>query len=316
MKILKIIFLALFLSIFVGNTLPQKPCGDVPLYLESRGKITKPYTILPFQYPETGNITLEDIPIRYIAISQNGGTPIKLVYYVNCNSGEIYDHEPTSQELLGPIVSKIALGVRHWAMKISKVPIYVGYFSVTEKELDELRLGGMEINRTEEYKVHGFANNESIYRIAELDFVTHIGDDTVYTNLTTGTGYTTPKIVVLANSIDYSLASSFFGFLKNNGIEILHTNASNFERFKTEKFIVILGGPDAYEGVGTVVKQVLPLSVQNRIRAKGSHGMYVSTNAWSQGQVVYVVAGSDRQQTKLASEENRPILAQEARIRG
>lgn len=68
-----------------------------------------------------------------------------------------------------------------------------------------------------------------------------------------------PKTVLLANSIDYNLASDFLGFLRNRGMDIIHTDASNFNQYQTEKFIVILGGPDAYDGVGNIVQQVLTL---------------------------------------------------------
>lgn len=113
------------------------------------------------------------------------------------------------------------------------------------------------------------------------------------------------KIVVLANSIDSAQASDFFGFLKNKGKEVIQINASNFESYKKEKFVVILGGPDAYEGVGEIVKQVINSSEQDFLRTKGSRKMLVRTGVWEKGQVVFIIAGSDRGQTKKAHEENR-----------
>lgn len=119
-----------------------------------------------------------------------------------------------------------------------------------------------------------------------------------------------PKTVLLANSIDYNLASDFLGFLRNRGMDVIHTDASNFNQYQTEKFIVILGGPDAYGGVGNIVQQVLTLEEQEFLRAVGNRNMYVKTNKWALGQVVHVIAGSDRNQTKKAHEENRNNLSQ------
>ncbi len=114
------------------------------------------------------------------------------------------------------------------------------------------------------------------------------------------------KAVLLANSIDRSLASDFTTFLDNNGIEEVHVNASNFDQYTLEKFIVILGGPDAPEGVGEIVREVLNESEQDHLKVKGSRRMYVMTNVWrSHGQVVMVIAGSNRYETQKAHEENR-----------
>ena len=107
-----------------------------------------------------------------------------------------------------------------------------------------------------------------------------------------------PKIVVLANSIDYGRASDFFGFLENKGIEITHATADDFDQYKNEKFIVILGGPDAPEGVDEIVQEVLSEVEQDSIREAGARKKYMKTNIWVQGQNVMVIAGPNRQETK------------------
>jgi hypothetical protein len=118
-----------------------------------------------------------------------------------------------------------------------------------------------------------------------------------------------PRIVLLANSIDLNLSSGFFGFLRNQGIDIVYVNASNFSDYKTEKFIVILGGPDAPEGVGEVVREVLNESEQAELRTPGAKKMYVKANVWrSYNQVVMVIAGSGRDQTREASEDNKQTV--------
>ncbi|MFQ5815821.1 MAG: protein-L-isoaspartate(D-aspartate) O-methyltransferase [Candidatus Hydrothermarchaeaceae archaeon] len=117
-----------------------------------------------------------------------------------------------------------------------------------------------------------------------------------------------PTIVVLANSIDYALASEFLGFLEDKDMETTRVTAGEFEEHKNSKFVVILGGPDAYEGVGSVVRQVLSEEEQSFLRTSGNRGMYVKTNVWADGQVVFIVAGSGRGLTQLAHLENKGKL--------
>jgi hypothetical protein len=110
-------------------------------------------------------------------------------------------------------------------------------------------------------------------------------------------------MVLLANSIDYNLSKNFTAFLK--GINIIYTSPENFSKYKNRRFIVILGGPDAYEGVGEIVQEVLNRSEQDYLRIKGHRKMYVKTGVWTKRQVVIVIAGSDREQTMLAGNENK-----------
>lgn len=201
----------------------QSPCDNVTQYLESEGKITKPYTVFPFEYPETGNYSIEGIQFNYIKVISDNK---ELVFYVNCESGEIYDREPTSVELLGPIVSKIDIAVRHRAKTLpngTKIPIEV-CCSVGEENLDKLASAGMEINETQMKRVRerslkygtplfqafGSVAVEDVYKIAEFSFVDKIlyhvkmsfvgGEETGDTTPSEVIHPPKPLVVVLANS--------------------------------------------------------------------------------------------------------------------
>jgi hypothetical protein len=112
-----------------------------------------------------------------------------------------------------------------------------------------------------------------------------------------------PRIVVLANSVDFELAANFFGFFRPM-IEVTHVTADNFNKYKGEKFIVILGGPDAYEGVGEIVREVLEEGEENYLRINGNRNMYVKRDIWTEGQEVIVLAGYCRHQTQKAEIEH------------
>jgi hypothetical protein len=114
-----------------------------------------------------------------------------------------------------------------------------------------------------------------------------------------------PQVIVLANDIDYNLSSSFFGFLRNRGISLTRVTAAEFSKYKNSRFIIILGGPDAYEGVGDIVKEILDDAEEAFLRVPGNRKMYTRTNVWSTGQVVRVIAGSGRDQTKAEADENK-----------
>lgn len=118
------------------------------------------------------------------------------------------------------------------------------------------------------------------------------------------------KVILLSNSIDHALAQDFLAFLGDKGVETLRVEAADFQRYQGEAFIVILGGPDAPEGVGEVVQQVLSREEQDYLRVPGNRAMYVKKDVWAQGQRVFVLAGSDRNQTRKAHIEERWELYQ------
>ena len=121
------------------------------------------------------------------------------------------------------------------------------------------------------------------------------------------------KVVVLANSIDGTMGQDFIQFITGLGYSVEKPAANEFRGYAQEKYIVILGGPDAYEGVGNISQQVLSPDEQALLRSRGVGGMYLKR--YSNGQLVLVFAGSDRELTRVAQETNRAKL-QEALEKG
>ncbi len=111
-----------------------------------------------------------------------------------------------------------------------------------------------------------------------------------------------PSVVVLSNSIDRAMASDFFTFLDAQGIDVIHSTAGDFDQYKDKSFIVILGGPDAPEGVGEIVQGRLTMTEGNSIREEGAVKKFSKSNVWAWSQSVTILAGAGRQQTQKAHE--------------
>ncbi len=112
-----------------------------------------------------------------------------------------------------------------------------------------------------------------------------------------------PKAVLLANPIDFTRAKSLVEFLEENGYEVIHIAASELDQYKTEKLIIILGGADAPEGVGDVVKSVLTEREQELTRL--AIHFFLKKDIWAQGQKIFIFAGKDREQTMEAHKRYR-----------
>jgi len=122
------------------------------------------------------------------------------------------------------------------------------------------------------------------------------------------------RVIILANSIDWGLAGSLVDFLENKGFTVVHATAENFDQYKEEKFIIILGGHKAPEGIGEIVGELLYPEDEMYIEEKGKYsywdwnGRKSLKDKWSKGQKIAIFAGNTRKETSLAHIEFRGRL--------
>lgn len=111
------------------------------------------------------------------------------------------------------------------------------------------------------------------------------------------------QIAILGNSVDSALADTLVLGMVGPAVEVVPTDAKGFETQKGKKVIVILGGPDAYEGVGEIVSKLLSPEEQRYIRSEGARMTYSKRDLWRKGQQVFIFAGSNRNETRKAHME-------------
>jgi hypothetical protein len=113
------------------------------------------------------------------------------------------------------------------------------------------------------------------------------------------------KVVVLANTTDYSQAWGLVGFVQKNEIRLLRAVPENFEKYKNEKHIMVLVGPASKEGMEPFFEKVLTAEEQGFLKIPGNRKMYAKENLWTSGQKVIVFGFSDSSQIKNVLIENR-----------
>lgn len=119
----------------------------------------------------------------------------------------------------------------------------------------------------------------------------------------------TPQLVLVANSVDFEMNRDIVDFLQQS-FEVIVVSGYEFDGYKRSQRILILGGPDAYEGVGGLVREVLTPGWQESLRnTKGKRNIYLQNDVWRDDQVVLVVAGYDREDTMtVAKEWKNPLM--------
>ncbi len=123
------------------------------------------------------------------------------------------------------------------------------------------------------------------------------------------------QIALVANSIDIEMNPSVIDSLKDNNLtfDYFETNSKDYSGYD---YIIVIGGPDAL-GSGELSKTLLSDDDQTSLRTRRYRLMYETADTFRNNQKVFVIAGSDREFTKLAVDRYFPqIISQikDARI--
>lgn len=117
------------------------------------------------------------------------------------------------------------------------------------------------------------------------------------------------RIVVIANSIDGALAQELYWLLDTAGVEVIPASGVTFQSHATERFIIVLGGHHAPEGVGQIADFLLTDEEKNLLlKSNNSSFLFVRTDVWAKKQVVLIFAGYEKEQTQLAWMQNKERL--------
>lgn len=112
---------------------------------------------------------------------------------------------------------------------------------------------------------------------------------------------TTPQLTVLGNSIDLPLSQSYVDTLKSIGFNVQTISASDLQQHQGDQFITILGGPNAPEGVGKIVDDILTQKEKQEVLASPqAKSVYVISSLWADKQKIMVFAGYGKEQTRKA----------------
>ncbi len=105
------------------------------------------------------------------------------------------------------------------------------------------------------------------------------------------------KLIIVTNAANYELDKDVINFIATRGVPIERVSPADFEKYKTEKYILVLGGPNDGDGLGGIVKELLSADEVNYVNQMGNRKLCLKTNKWSGDQYVLVIAGYDADAT-------------------
>ena len=116
------------------------------------------------------------------------------------------------------------------------------------------------------------------------------------------------NVALVSNSIDYNINSNIISILQSRGMNVVYFGRTD-TGYNTYPYVIILGGPDAPDHTGFLSLQILPSNESYNLRnIKGYQIFYEKRDQWISRQEVFVIAGSDRENTYFAVQSNLVTL--------
>lgn len=116
------------------------------------------------------------------------------------------------------------------------------------------------------------------------------------------------NVALVANYIDYNLNSNIISILQSRGMNISYFSRTD-TGYNSYPYVIILGGPDAPDHTGFLASQILLSNeINNLRRIPGYQIFYEKRDQWVNRQKVFVIAGSDRENTRFAVQSNLVTL--------
>lgn len=116
------------------------------------------------------------------------------------------------------------------------------------------------------------------------------------------------NVALVSNSIDYNINSNIISILQSRGMNVVYFGRAD-TGYNTYPYVIILGGPDAPDHTGFLALQILPSNESYNLRnIKGYQIFYEKRDQWISRQEVFVIAGSDRENTYFAVQNNLVTL--------
>ncbi|MEN6378490.1 MAG: hypothetical protein ABFD15_02770 [Methanofastidiosum sp.] len=116
-------------------------------------------------------------------------------------------------------------------------------------------------------------------------------------SMTVTPSYAQQEVYVISNNIDVVAKPILEDYFRGFGLFPEFLTPDDLGKIKGVKLIVILGGPDAPYGTGTLVNRYLDSLEINFIRQPGQKFAFIKSDPYGYADRVVIIAGSEREKT-------------------
>jgi hypothetical protein len=116
---------------------------------------------------------------------------------------------------------------------------------------------------------------------------------------------TASDLIVVATKDTYEASQKWVDFLTLNEVPVKHVTPREFDKYKKEPYVVLMGGMDEPDGIKVLAKEILAEDELEYVLQKGNGEIYFKFKVFDPMQTIIVFAGSDRAAAAAARKKNK-----------
>jgi len=113
------------------------------------------------------------------------------------------------------------------------------------------------------------------------------------------------RFVVVASPAAYEAGKKWVSFLQSETVPVKHVLPGDFEAYKKEKYIAILGTPSEPGGGGDIVSSLLTKEEKDWVSQQGNRKLFIKNDVWQKDQTIFVFAAYSQDAITSAIRESR-----------
>jgi len=98
------------------------------------------------------------------------------------------------------------------------------------------------------------------------------------------------ELVVVASDPSFEVAKNWVNFLQKQSIIVKHVQPADFDKYKKNAHLVVLGVPGEPGGAGDVVKSLLTREELDWVVQQGNKKLYIKDNVFEKDQTIFLFA--------------------------
>jgi len=118
---------------------------------------------------------------------------------------------------------------------------------------------------------------------------------------------TANDLIVVATKAAYDASQEWVDFLTLNEVPVQHVAPEDFDEYRKEPFVVMMGGMDEVDGIKALAKEILAEDELKYVSQKGNGELYFKFKVFDPMQTIIIFAGSDRAAAAAARKKNKDV---------
>lgn len=113
------------------------------------------------------------------------------------------------------------------------------------------------------------------------------------------------NLIVVASPSTYETGKEWVSFLQGETVPVKHVLPGDFDAYKKEQHIVVLGTPSEAGGAGEIITSLLTKDEKEWVAQQGNRRLYTKLDVWANDQTIFIFTAYSQDAITSAIRESK-----------